>query len=149
MEGRYDTCSEDLFNVTTKLEDKEKVLSTAEADVANLSRRILLVEDEVQRSEERLGKAVKDLCTESQRADNTIRSRQRLEQEQTMHEESIDTIESQLKEARYSIQNEADQCKESTLAASFSKVHAVRVRAQVRRHLSQAGQDGVRPGKVQ
>ena len=60
-----------------------------------------MVEDEVQRSEERLGKAVKDLCTESQRADNTIRSRQRLEQEQTMHEESIDTIESQLKEARW------------------------------------------------
>ncbi len=101
MEGKYDTCSEDLFHVTTRLEDKEKVLSTAEADVANLSRRILLVEDEVQRSEERLGKAVKDLCTESQRADNTIRSRQRLEQEQTMHEESIDTIESQLKEARF------------------------------------------------
>ncbi len=26
LEGKYDTCSEDLFNVTTKLEEKEKVL---------------------------------------------------------------------------------------------------------------------------
>jgi len=101
MEGKYDTTTEDLLNVTTKLDEKEKVLSTAEADVANLSRRILLVEDEVQRSEERLGKATKDLCEESQRADNTIRSRQRLEQVQSAHEESIDTIEGQLKEAKF------------------------------------------------
>ncbi len=101
LEGRYDTCTEDLFNVTTKLEEKEKIAASAEGDVGNLSRRILLVEDEVQRSEERLAKAVKDLCAESKRADDTIRGRQRLEQEQTMHEESIDTIESQLKEAKF------------------------------------------------
>ena len=47
MEGQFDHCTEDLFNVEIKLESKEKVLSNAEQDVGNLSRRILLVEDEV------------------------------------------------------------------------------------------------------
>ena len=101
MEGRFDSCSEDLFNATTKLEEKEKIAASAEADVGNLSRRILLIEDEVQRSEERLAKAVKDLCAESKRADDTVRSRQQLEQAQAVNEESIDSIEVQLKEAKF------------------------------------------------
>ena len=74
-----------------------------ECKLKHIFYRILLVEDEVQRSEERLAKAVKDLCAESKRADNTIRSRQQLEQAQSANEESIDTIESQLKEAKYGI----------------------------------------------
>ena len=101
LEGQYDSCSENLFSANVKLEEKEKVFANAEADVGNLSRRILLIEDEVQRSEERLGKAVKDLCQESKRADDTIRSRQQLEQAQSVNEESIDTIEGQLKEAKF------------------------------------------------
>ena len=48
-----------------------------------------------------MGKGVKDLCAESKRADDTIRARQRLEQRQAANEESIDTIESQLKEAKF------------------------------------------------
>ena len=39
LEGRYDTCTEDLFNVTNKLEEKEKIFASAEGDVANLARR--------------------------------------------------------------------------------------------------------------
>lgn len=101
MEGKYDSCTEDLFNVTVKLEEKEKLAANVEGEVGNLSRRILLVEEEVQRSEERLAKAVKDLCAESKRADDTIRRRMMLEQTQSMNEESIDTIESQLKEAKF------------------------------------------------
>ena len=47
IEGKYDTTLENLLSAESKLEEKEKVLSNAEADVANLSRKILLVEDEV------------------------------------------------------------------------------------------------------
>lgn len=101
LEGKYDSTTENLFNAEAKLEEKEKILANAEADVGNLARRILLVEDEVQRSEERLAKSVQNLCAESKRADDTIRGRQRLEQAQAANEESIDTIESQLKEAKF------------------------------------------------
>ena len=61
MEGQFDSCTEQLFDVTTKLEIKDKNLSSAEGDVGSLSRRVLLLEEEVERSEERLAKAVTNL----------------------------------------------------------------------------------------
>ena len=61
MEGQFDSCTEGLFDVTTKLEIKDKNLSSAEDDVGSLSRRVLLLEEEVERSEERLAKAVTNL----------------------------------------------------------------------------------------
>ena len=44
-----------------KLEVKEKALSNAEGDVGSMSRRVLLLEEEVERSEERLAKTVTEL----------------------------------------------------------------------------------------
>ena len=61
MEGQFDSCTEQLFEVSTKLEMKDKSLSSAEGDVGSLSRRVLLLEEEVERSEERLAKAVTNL----------------------------------------------------------------------------------------
>ena len=56
-----------------------KAYSNAEGDVGGLSRRVLLLEEEVERSEERLAKAVTELCFQSQRADVAIKKRQQLE----------------------------------------------------------------------
>ena len=61
LEGQFDNCTEQIFEVTVKLEVKEKNLSSAEGDVGSLSRRVLLLEEEVERSEERLAKAVTNL----------------------------------------------------------------------------------------
>ena len=61
MEGQFDSCTEQLFEVSTKLEMKDKSLSSAEGDVGTVSRRVLLLEEEVERSEERLAKAVTNL----------------------------------------------------------------------------------------
>ena len=58
MEGQFDTCVETLFEVGLKLELKQKVLSNAEGDVGSMSRRVLLLEEEDERSEERLAKTV-------------------------------------------------------------------------------------------
>ena len=41
------------------------------------------------------------MCTESKRADETVRGRQKLEQAQTVNEEETDTLENQLKEAKF------------------------------------------------
>ena len=116
LEGQFDCCTEQLFEVGLKLEQKEKVLfhcgffhfgverirlliiaccwfskskktffwfqkaySSAEGDVGGLSRRALLIEEEVERSEERLAKAVTELAGQSQRADAAIKKRQQLE----------------------------------------------------------------------
>ena len=51
MESSFDVAVEDLFNATIKLEEKEKVAANAEADVGNSSRRILLLEDDADKSE--------------------------------------------------------------------------------------------------
>ena len=74
-EAKYDQCLEDLFNTSIKLEMKEKVTASIEGDVDNLTRRILLVEEELNRSEEKVGITVKNVCLESKRADNTIRNK--------------------------------------------------------------------------
>lgn len=87
-----------MFDVTLKLEGKEKSYASADADVGGLSRRLLLLEDEVEKSEERLAKAITSLCKESWRADLAVRNRQRLENSNQSHEEQSDQLESQLKE---------------------------------------------------
>ena len=61
MEGQFDTCVETLFEVGIKLETKQKVLGNAEGDVGSMSRRVLLLEEEDERSEERLAKTVTQL----------------------------------------------------------------------------------------
>lgn len=101
IEGQFDVCAEDLFNATIKLEEREKVLNNIEGDVGGLARRILLLEDEVERSEERLGQAIKNLCHQSRRADDTVKKRILGEQAQAAMEESIDNVEVQLKEAKF------------------------------------------------
>ena len=61
LEGQFDCCTEQLFEISLKLEVKEKSLSNAEGDVGSMSRRVLLLEEEVERSEERLAKTVTEL----------------------------------------------------------------------------------------
>lgn len=76
-------------------------MNNIEGDVGGLARRILLLEDEVERSEERLGQAIKNLCHQSRRADDTVKKRILGEQAQAAMEESIDNVEVQLKEAKF------------------------------------------------
>jgi len=103
LEGQFDCSTEQLFEVGLKLEQKEKAYSSAEGDVGGLSRRALLIEEEVERSEERLAKAVTELAGQSQRADAAIKKRQQLENLNSANEEQGDKLESQLKEDKFTM----------------------------------------------
>ena len=103
LEGQFDSCTEQLFEITLKLEQKEKAYSSAEGDVGALSRRVLLLEEEVERSEERLAKAVTELARHSQRADSAIKKRQQLENHNSANEEQCDKLEGQLKEDKFTM----------------------------------------------
>merc|ERR1712088_939653 len=103
LEGQFDCATEQLFEVGLKLEQKEKAYSSAEGDVGGLSRRALLIEEEVERSEERLAKAVTELARHSQRADAAIKKRQFLENSNSANEEQGDKLESQLKEDKFTM----------------------------------------------
>merc|ERR1719219_69281 len=103
MEGSFDTCTEQLFEVTLKLEEKEKAYGNAESDVGSFSRRCLLLEEEVERSEERLAKAVSELAKQSQRADGAVRKMQSLGSANSSKEEENDKLENQLKDDKYTL----------------------------------------------
>ncbi len=105
MEAQYDQCTEAVFDISLKMEAKEKALGIAESDVGSLSRRLLLLEEEVEKSERALAKAVQSLCHESRRADAAVRKRQQLENSNTANEEQTDGLESQLKEARFMLED--------------------------------------------
>merc|ERR1712223_1364397 len=99
-ESQFDVVIEDLFNASIKLEEKEKVAANAEADVGSSSRRILLMEDDADKSENRLATAISGLLRASLRADEQIKARTQLLQDISTNEEDIDELENQLKDAK-------------------------------------------------
>jgi len=103
MEGSFDSCTEQLFEVSLKLEEKEKAYNNTEGDVGGLTRRALLLEDSVLRSEERLAKAVSELAKQSNRADGAVRKRQQLENENSTKEEENDKLEGSLKADKFTL----------------------------------------------
>merc|ERR1719312_1741249 len=103
MEGHFDSCTEQLFEVSLKLEEKEKAYNNTEGDVGGLSRRALLLEEDVERSEERLAKAVSELARQSYGADHAVKKRIQLENENGHKEEENDKLENQLKDDKFTL----------------------------------------------
>uniref|UniRef100_V9I8G5 Tropomyosin n=1 Tax=Apis cerana TaxID=7461 RepID=V9I8G5_APICE len=83
-------------------------LKRAESEVAALNRRIQLLEEDLERSEERLATATAKLAEASQAADESERARKILENRSLADEERMDALENQLKEARF-LAEEADK----------------------------------------
>ncbi|GAB0088153.1 hypothetical protein DMENIID0001_025370 [Sergentomyia squamirostris] len=83
-------------------------LKRAESEVAALNRRIQLLEEDLERSEERLASATAKLSEASQAADESERARKILENRALADEERMDALENQLKEARF-LAEEADK----------------------------------------
>merc|ERR1712002_1342790 len=130
MESSYDVALEDLFNATIKLEEKEKVAANAEADVGSSSRRILLMEDDADKSENRLATAISGLLRASLRADEQIKARTQLLQDITTNEEDIDELENQLKDAK-TILLESER-KYEDIARKHNNLDAEAIRANER-----------------
>ena len=59
QELSYDVAIEDLFNLSIKLEEREKVLANAEGEVGSGIRRVFLLEGEAEKREIRLATEVK------------------------------------------------------------------------------------------
>merc|ERR1719471_63499 len=68
-----------------------------------MSRRVLLLEEEDERSEERLAKTVTQLSQVSIRADVAVKNRQKLENNNSYNEEQCDKLETQLKEDKFTM----------------------------------------------
>merc|ERR1740136_230735 len=73
MESSYDVCIEDLFNQTVKLEEMEKKASNAESEVSSLRSRLILLQENNEKQEDRMCKATLELAGSCLRADQAIR----------------------------------------------------------------------------
>ncbi|XP_044001083.1 tropomyosin-1, isoforms 33/34 isoform X4 [Aphidius gifuensis] len=83
-------------------------LKRAESEVAALNRRIQLLEEDLERSEERLATATAKLAEASQAADESERIRKALENRTNMEDDRVSILEQQLTQAKL-IAEEADK----------------------------------------
>ncbi|KOC68369.1 Tropomyosin [Habropoda laboriosa] len=102
--NRSNECSSDV--------SEEKQLENggdhAESEVAALNRRIQLLEEDLERSEERLATATAKLAEASQAADESERIRKALENRTNMEDDRVSLLEQQLAQAKL-IAEEADK----------------------------------------
>merc|ERR1712236_198493 len=103
MESAYDVCIEDLFNQTVKLEEMEKKVSNAEGEVSALRSRLILLQGNAEKQEERLAKSTLELAGACIRADGAVRKRTELENGVSSNEESIDNLDKQLSESKVTL----------------------------------------------
>merc|ERR1719410_2104770 len=103
MESQFDVCTEDLFNQTIKLEEMEKKASNAEGEVSGLRSRLILLQENNEKQEERLCKATLELAGACKRADAAVKKRIELENGVSSNEESIDNLDKQLSESKVTL----------------------------------------------
>merc|ERR1719334_792238 len=103
MEGQFDCCAEDLFNQTIKMEEMEKKAGNAESEVSGLRSRLILLQENTEKQEERLAKATLELAGACLRADGAVRKRMELENGVSSNEESIDSLDKQLEESKFTL----------------------------------------------
>ncbi|XP_050349980.1 tropomyosin isoform X19 [Nymphalis io] len=87
---------------------KNTALKRAESEVAALNRRIQLLEEDLERSEERLATATAKLAEASQAADESERIRKALENRTNMEDDRVAILEAQLSQAKL-IAEESDK----------------------------------------
>merc|ERR1712078_318388 len=92
MESQFDVCTEDLFNQTIKLEEMEKKAGNAEGEVSSLRSRLILLQENNEKQEERLCKATLELAGACKRADAAVKKRIELENEVSANGRQLTTL---------------------------------------------------------
>merc|ERR1719447_1108188 len=118
MESQYDVCIEDLFNQTVKLEEMEKKAGNAEGEVSALRSRLILLQENNEKQEDRLAKATLELAGACLRADGAVRKRTELKMSEYRGEQAemniqrlnvrIDQVEEDLLTEKYKIKKISD-----------------------------------------
>lgn len=130
MESQFDVCTEDLFTQTIKMEEMEKKAGSAEQQVGELARRLLLMEENSTKSEERLAAIVTDLAKTSLGADACYQVQSQKSQDGNKSSENNDSLEVQLKDAQYTLTE--SETKFETMARKLNTVEAEGQRSEER-----------------
>merc|ERR1711892_1310368 len=130
MESSYDVCIEDLFNQTVKLEGMEKKAGNAESEVSGLRSRLILLQENNEKQEERLAKATLELAYSRKGADQNVKKRIELENGVSPNEESIDNLDKQLGDAKFTLGE--SEAKYEDIARKLSTLEADAIRGNER-----------------
>merc|ERR1719260_683227 len=130
MESAFDVCTEDLFNQSLKLEEMEKKAGNAEGEVSSLRSRLILLQENNEKQEDRLAKATLELAGACLRADQSVRKRIELENGVSSNEEAIDSLDKHLSESKATLsdsENKFDDIsrKLATLDADSSRANTL------------------------
>merc|ERR1719369_792576 len=129
MESSYDVCIEDLFNQTVKLEGMEKKAGNAESEVSSLRGRLILLQENNEKQEDRLAKATLELAGACLRADQAVRKRIELENGVSSNEESIDALDKQLEEAKLTLLDSESKFEDISRKLATLEADALRANA--------------------
>merc|ERR1711997_1406397 len=129
VENDLDTTIEKLSQTNQKYDEKDKLYQLAEGETQALNRKLVLLEDELQRSESKLATTA-DLSEASTRADDINKAIKVLETKNMIDEERVDMLENQVKEARQMV--EESDIKYDEVARKLAMVEGDHQRAQER-----------------
>ena len=104
VENDLDNTLEKLSATNVKLDEKDKAFQLAEGEIQALQRKLTLLQDVHQRSENKLGQTTNELNEASDRTDKINRAIKSLETKNMIDEERIDLLENQVKEAKQMVE---------------------------------------------
>jgi len=99
VENDLDSTTEKLLKATLDIEQAEKDQLAKEEEVSGLQRRVILLDDDIGRSEGRLSVESKKLEEAARLADEVERARKLLENQSMKSDEKIDSLDSNIIEA--------------------------------------------------
>ncbi|XP_014773995.1 tropomyosin Tod p 1.0102 isoform X27 [Octopus bimaculoides] len=118
--------------ISTELQNVLQVsLKRCESEIAGLNRRIQLLEEDLERSEERLSTAQTKLDEASKAADESERGRKVLENRSQGDEERIDLLEKQLEEAKWIAEDADRKFDEAARKLAITEVDLERAEARL------------------
>ena len=140
VENDLDITIEKLSSTTTKLDEKDKSFQLAEGEIQALKRKMVLTEDELERSETKGTAVTKDLNEASERDTRINKAIKTLEHKNMIDEERIDLMEGQVKEAKQMV--EESDIKYDEVARKLAMVEGDLERAEER---ANAGENKASP----
>ena len=88
---------EDLFNQSVKLEAMEKKAGMADSEVSALRNKLILLQENAEKQEDKLAKSTLELAFACQTADSIVKRRHELENIVSSNEDKIDALEKQVR----------------------------------------------------
>jgi len=112
LEAACEETLEALQKATSSFNDKEKELIEKEQDLSALSRRVFLLDDELQKSDIKLAKVTLELGQESKRADKVIKTVNSLNSKAMNAEVEIEELGNRDREAKFMRADAEKKCDE-------------------------------------